>query len=1254
MTQPKLYVFTSTLTHQPALHHHSRIPTLRDMLDNHASPTALQRVHIHSPITALAFYPSLAAPTTTTNNNDNNTSTLHLLSGQDTHLYIHTLAGHALIASIQIFPAHPIHGITTSAAGDVLVWGGPWIALLARERITQLLRLAATTASSSTSSSSQPAATALASDDEILCGTDWIYHAAFVSRTLAAVVTAHNEVRSLHIARGSPQPSSSSSSLSSSVAVPLAWGRVRAPPSSRPILYAAQLVWAGPAEVLVAAGTAFGEIVVWRCRVGASEADEDADVDVEVLYVFTGHEGSIFGVDMSPVVMVAGKPTRLLASCSDDRTIRVWDISDSTVAWRRLGSGRPASKADKSSDFTAARETGFGENGVAGLEAQAGCVSSEPVAVAMGHVSRIWSARFAPSTPSERPVERMMVYSFGEDGTAQRWRLDVAGLGVAATLSNGTTGKGNGSGGLAATFTHETIVHRHSGKHIWSSAILPPSSISVKTLVVTGGSDGKINMAEDVPAEVDTRSVMLDISGSEVVRSFPDAARATALVEARPRGTKRNKTTLEDEPFLMYALLSDTSTIATTSTGRLFCGSLRGSELAWSEIVMPQAIRDDLRQYQIVRRAGPGIALLGSTSGILYVYHRDGMVEQVCKVPGKISDIFTFPVNDLAGLGLWDGDGPAPLLPIVVSTMGSSLVTLVVLSLTAYGLVVQQQHAIELETGFSPTAIGCCGEFLIFGSRAGALLVYKVMSDGETIFERVARADRPLTKDAVSTIVPLPSKTGTAVPYFLTTSRDGRYRIYELTTHPILQFHLRHEAVPPLGPMIESALFTPATASAPPELILAGFRSKYFVVWNETRQLELAHVDCGGAFRSFTHRVDPVNPVNVAFIWTRASRTCVYAQTALSQRVLKHGGHGREIKAVAVCNVAGLLATGAEDTTVRIWRYQADDKGTRREAGLSCLAVIEKHTTGIQCLKWAGAHYLLSSSGNEELYIWRITHLDKSAYDGLAVVCEGVYADKTRDGDLRIMGFDVAVLPPQGTSDDEVLCLSLVLSNSTLRTYRYSKEGGFALLAEGRYTGACLMHLRHLRVALAGGELHVLTTATDGHIALWKMSAAHHGTVVQTAVYELVEVARLHQSSIKSLALRSSWQQGHVVVTGGDDNALGCVALAWSPTRSCYTIRSRSLANGAHAAAVTGLCIVDVDASPDKSGSLVRVYTTSSDQRVKSWQIVFGGDARLTRIRLVQDQYSAVADSGDLGMLAGGRKAVVVGVGMEVWELPSK
>lgn len=113
------------------------------------------------------------------------------------------------------------------------------------------------------------------------------------------------------------------------------------------ILYSGQLY---TQSNLCAAGTVLGGVVVW-------------DYNTEqVKYNFTDHEGSIFYVQFSP----CGK---FLASCSDDRSIIVWDL-----------------------------ETG------------------ELIGRGWGHASRIWSLDFA---------DNGLVISVSEDCTARLWQANV-------------------------------------------------------------------------------------------------------------------------------------------------------------------------------------------------------------------------------------------------------------------------------------------------------------------------------------------------------------------------------------------------------------------------------------------------------------------------------------------------------------------------------------------------------------------------------------------------------------------------------------------------------------------------------------------------------------------------------------------------------------------------------------------------------------------------------------------------------------
>jgi WD40 repeat protein len=219
----------------------------------------------------------------------------------------------------------------------------------------------------------------------------------------------------------------------------------------------------------------------------------------------------------------------------------------------------------------------------------------------------------------------------------------------------------------------------------------------------------------------------------------------------------------------------------------------------------------------------------------------------------------------------------------------------------------------------------------------------------------------------------------------------------------------------------------------------------------------------------------------------------------------------------------------------------------------------------------------------------------------------------------------------------------MALSNSTLQTYTYSESRGFQLIARGSYTGACLTQLRHLYVD--NTTIRTLTAATDGHLAIWEartsMLSSDGG---RSGEYRSIHATRLHQSAIKTLDIRhqdtKSDGTSYLIITGGDDNALGVVHLRLEKTDR-YEVKSKSIIRSAHAAAVTGVAITKVDG---QSGEAT-VVSASNDQRVKKWRVMDWG----ARVQLLANEYSAVADAGDLEVLGGG-EVMVGGVGVEVWD----
>lgn len=110
------------------------------------------------------------------------------------------------------------------------------------------------------------------------------------------------------------------------------------------------------ANYLVAAGTVLDGVIVWDMKSGS------------VLYNFTSHEGSIFGVRFSD-------DGKYLLSCSDDRCIKLWDLQ-----------------------------------------------TSKEVATGWGHLARIWDIKFYQYTPNSA---KFHIISASEDCTSRLWLVDL-------------------------------------------------------------------------------------------------------------------------------------------------------------------------------------------------------------------------------------------------------------------------------------------------------------------------------------------------------------------------------------------------------------------------------------------------------------------------------------------------------------------------------------------------------------------------------------------------------------------------------------------------------------------------------------------------------------------------------------------------------------------------------------------------------------------------------------------------------------
>jgi WD40 repeat protein len=165
-------------------------------------------------------------------------------------------------------------------------------------------------------------------------------------------------------------------------------------------------------EILIASGTVFGKVIVWKV---VKDSEEDQQIPRAcVLRVVHRHEGVVFRIIWSHCA------TKML-TVSDDRTARLWDVTF-------------ASSAARSSTEIEDMTERF---------------------VAWGHVSRVWDAAFL-NHPGKGEEQTQEIATCSEDGTVKLWRCDAVEVdgGCIATLR----GHSSDVWRLATAFDNKVVI----------------------------------------------------------------------------------------------------------------------------------------------------------------------------------------------------------------------------------------------------------------------------------------------------------------------------------------------------------------------------------------------------------------------------------------------------------------------------------------------------------------------------------------------------------------------------------------------------------------------------------------------------------------------------------------------------------------------------------------------------------------------------------------------------------------------------
>ena len=984
-------------------------------------------------------------------------------------------------------------------------------------------------------------------------------------------------------------------------------------------LYAGDVISDGSDRLIVASGSAFGEVLLWSCS-----RDDNKSWTIDSIRRFQGHKGSIFGVSISNEFTFLGKLRRLVASCSDDRRMNVWDVSD----FRDHAALTPAMTS----------QTGFGGESVQ---------SRSLVATGTGHVSRIWDVQvFTP----QQDTDVVRILSRGEDATCQLWKFDLPHEASQQTLSAPLALLGKD--------------HYHLGKSLWSWTQWQSEP---ELLVFTGGADG--------------RTIVRRVA-KEVNRNYDSVVISSVFRELDlPTATFKDYLVIQPSCFLALSANSDVLRSVLSCDG------------SWDWSVIRRASGSG--GWRLASDSTGSVAIAAAShSFLVWLSGAEKPHEVPFELPDAVTSLRIIGVATSQIFVLAVSQKSLPPTIIRLSTDTSEARQLFSVSQLPKGFAVSSA-AFEVRTGL-----------LVLGSRSGSLAVYDFWNSTQSAHLVPCVQESVHGSDAVTATQILHNEESTAsATCVLTTGRDGTYAIHRLhfdhDSHA-LSFGTIHRSSPPFGPNIEGAVLCPSGK----DIILYGFKSTSFVAYSITRSSTILSVDCGGAHRSWAYQHSFENDEDT-LIWTKAGAINIYASVQPAHEIVKQGGHGREIKALAVSprplvsnresldNVT-LIATGAEDTTIRLFAQPLQTSSIAPDLNtLHCLATLSDHTTGPQHLSFSPCGtYLFSSGGCEQFHVYRLTS-DVPVLQ-LGVVLQDVLPTTKDDEDVRIMGFEIyQVTFVTRTAQPSTPSWEIVMaySNGKAKHILYSPSpqpgnGHFTLLNKTKLGSFCLMHaliLSPFSPTTCSTRRSILTAGTNGHL---NVSPITNHTSLSSAMH----TKKIHQSSVLSLATTLLTSTTHLVITGGDDNALAITVLMMPETSNAVRFDT-VLVPKAHAAAVTALTIVTStrknSGGEDGGQAKVLVVSCACDQRVKLWEITVGvavvGDAAslggagekesgsvgTSGVRMLEhiqvrkrwEGWTCVDDVSNIGVVRrGGDEAsegqtrgwvelAVVGVGMEVLRL---
>lgn len=725
----------------------------------------------------------------------------------------------------------------------------------------------------------------------------------------------------------------------------------------------------------------------------------------------------------------------------------------------------------------------------------------------------------------------------------------------------------------------ELIENAHLGKHVWSSDIDDKNL----GLCVSGGADGKIRLHD------------LQDRGSLASYSLNEISKQTGL--------KFQK----NEIIKQYTELVS-CTLFLTSHGQFFAMNTDNTFFA---IIMPAEYSNEFNNFGLMQGFNNwNSAIVCTRSGTLLKvqFIRDSeqpLFEWISTTKLDNNKVTNFLSHVGKSQNYVFSDCPNPQIPFSLHILNQSLSTERTISL------------VQPEKTFTTTFmyIDETNNWLFLGSRHASIAIYDLNStdvslQASAVFRKICPGD---TITAIKEIEVVQNEVT-----LLITVRDGTYMYAKFENDDDFKFTILQENKLSKG-FVEGAVIKDGS------LIVYGFKSSHFYIWNETKQIEITNELCGGAHRKWELISYDNEDIDYKFIYINKSslfvKTFKGRFSGINYGIIDEGTHGREIRDIGISPLADeqnrrLILTASEDTIVRLGRVD-------NEGHVTTYWCMNNHVSGMQRIAFMNEEYAGSTAANEEFIIWKISKLRTS---DVPLIKEFARLTPSSDiPDLRIMDF--ATIRREGG-----FIVAAVYSDSSIKMWHLdTAKAVFEPLVDDRYTTCCILNVNFIKLDNA---VLLVTGTTDGNVTIWDVSQVVEAKTVAGKLGTPLVKQQLHQSGVKGIEIQYTCESDIRIFTGGDDNALVVSTLELSD--NSITLEPISFVESAASSTITSISLVSTD----------KIFVTSVDQIIRIW--TFDGQD------LVCDSatYTSVSDTGCSDTIKDNGKTLlfVGGAGLSVWK----